>query len=206
MKKLILLSILLISGCVIMTDDRLQEVKNFPTVSENEKVSVTIVFDDNLYPTSQYLSEEGKNKILKKQEELAEMRFKQSNLYKSVSTNNKISDYTVTIKKKRDIHVGAYSRPSCDFGMILTGFTFLIIPSFCEHPVAMSQIIEVQNNNTKEKQAFVYELGVSIGAGIIPLLMSPFYADDLKKLLNGDEIKYDNYALRTYQIIESMKK
>lgn len=205
MKKIIIPFILFLSGCVFMSDGRLQEVKNFPIVPESEKVSISISWDESL--DDMFLKTErgieDKNKYKKNLQE----KFEQSKLFKSVSVDNVSSDYIVTIKKHRKTidMTKPFARPSCNFSFVPSILSFMILPGFCEYPVSDSKIIEVTKVSNHKKQFFIDEYGFVVGMGLMTWLVAPFNSDNISKIFNAGELTADNYALNTYQMIKSME-
>ena len=127
MRKYLLLAFFLLSGCVIINDDRLQKVDTFPTVPSEDKVVVKIIIDENIYQEFQNI-ETYRNNIIFKEKEIAKERFEKSNLFKSVLVDEGDSDYVITIKSFRDLRL--FDGRICELTTpVITGFTYLIIPS-----------------------------------------------------------------------------
>lgn len=204
MKQYLLMFFLMLSSCVIINDGRLKRNENLPKVNPKDKVVVKIVFDeDNIYP--QYPRVNGvKENILKTSKNKAKERFEKSNLFKKVLIDEGNCDYIIKIKSFRDVRL--FDGRWCDFYTpVITGITSFVIPSFCEYPVLDSAKVEIENINTGEVQSFLFEYGSVFGMGAVTVLLLPFNFLDTVYSFAPYDVLYDIFALRSYQMIKSMR-
>ena len=195
MKRIYYLFLLFfLSGCILVTDGSIPSTE-YPSRTSQNKRSLAIQFDETFFSVCQ--NERCKRNLENDHRERFEKYITESDLFRWVSFDDTRTDYIIKVKRR-------YSRidPNiCQMGgPMITGFSLLLVPTYCEYPSENLEI-EVINSKTAKSQSFIaYNGNVTMGWGAINIILLPFFASDIENLLDGQDF-YKNIVLNIYNSI-----
>ena len=200
MKNITIILAVMLSGCVMTTHNDWGNIEKIKSINSNHDVSVNIVFDHESY-LHLFENINDVEHFVQSQSKLAKDQFNKTKLFKYVDIENDKKDYTIKFKYNREAYIDSNQNLVCTLGSIITGGTFMIVPSFCEYPDSGIRTVEVINNKTNQMKSFIYKNNVTMGIGLPTILLVPFYWNDMRNLLSHAE--YQDIAFKTYEMIKT---
>lgn len=187
LRIIVVLMIVILSGCASFQGHILPEVSSFPQVGKKSNVSVNLTY-------RAYLNH-GPSKIPPQNElftAICVKRFIDSGLFSTVGRVSKNSDISVVIDMKDEGDV--------NFAMaFLTGFTLYIIPSSATDDFQVKAVLT--NNYTGSTKTIEINDSVTMWQEILLLPLAPFktHLGELNKVVNNI---FDTLAIRVYEFAQ----